>query len=51
MDTDDMPATALVNGVHKGPAPAGILPELEAYAFLLVITYHVDRKQYSEVRQ
>ena len=47
MDTDAaaLPAAPAENGA----APAGLLPEVEAYAFLLVVTFLVDRKRYEEV--
>jgi len=35
---------------ENGAGAVGLLPEVEAYAFLLVVTLLVDRKQYPEVR-
>lgn len=48
MDTDAAAPPAAP--AENGAAPAGLLPEVEAYAFLLVVTFLVDRKRYKEVR-
>lgn len=47
METD---AAAQPAAAENGAAPVGLLPEVEAYAFLLVVTFLVDRKLYAEVR-
>ncbi len=51
METDAAapPAAPVENGAG-GAGAVGLLPEVEAYAFLLVVTLLVDRKQYPEVR-
>ncbi|KAK9846518.1 hypothetical protein WJX81_005784 [Elliptochloris bilobata] len=36
---------------ENGTAPVGLLPEVEAYAFLLVVTFLVDRKRYAEAKE
>ena len=46
MDTDAAAAPAAP--AENGAAPAGLLPEVAAYAFLLVVTFLVDRKRYEE---
>ena len=46
MDTDA--AAPHAAPAENGAAPAGLLPEVEAYAFLLVVTFLVDRKRYEE---
>ena len=48
MDTDAAAPPAAP--AENGAAPAGLLPEVEAYAFLLVVTFLVDRKRYKGVR-
>ena len=36
-------------GTPKTVSPAGLLPEVEAYAVLLVVLFLVDQKQHQEV--
>lgn len=46
MDTDGDHKTAPAAG---GATGVGLLPEIEAYAYLLVVMYLVDQKAYQEV--
>ncbi|KAK9818845.1 hypothetical protein WJX81_007258 [Elliptochloris bilobata] len=46
----DAPAPSAA-AAENGTAPVGLLPEVEAYAFLLVVTFLVDRKRYAEAKE
>ena len=47
MDTDGH-EEPMANGA--GASAVGLLPEVEAYAYLLVVLFLVDGRQYPEVR-